>query len=292
MSNDFQWTPPGASESDMEAHLALKEGFPAYLLPSIYEWHIQACRGISSYSEVPLSGVLKFQAAARVNIRVTPDMQLHFYELHRSMNSWDQDLIASFIDYFLSQLSRQNSSFDTLNGSAADLESRLSEGGSTWAVGVINGHYRLVDRVPTGVRLAIEGVISASGQASCLLRQSWERAYGIDKNPSHAYFDAVRAVEVLSGPFFSPSDREPTLGKDINVLRTGLNKFSFVMADSARTSPSLEKVLGMMQLLWHSQTDRHGREDYQGVSVEEAQAAVLLAATLVGWLSQNAITRL
>lgn len=291
MSEDFQWTPPGATASEIKEHLALTEGFPAYLLPSIYEWHIQASRGISSYSEVPLSVVLKFQAAARVNIRVTPDTQLHFYELHQAMNSWDQKLIASFVDFFLSQLPRPSHATDTLTGYAADLESRLAQGGSTWAVGVINGRYRLVDRVPAGVRMAIESVMSTSGQASQLLRQSWERAYGIDKSPSHAYFDAVRAVEVLSCPLFSPSDREPTLGKDINVLRTGMSNFSFVMADSARTNPSLEKVLGMMQLLWHSQTDRHGREDYRGVSVEEAQAAVLLAATLIGWLSQGALKR-
>lgn len=32
----------------------------------------------------------------------------------------------------------------------------------------------------------------------------------------------------------------------------------------------------MMQLLWHSQTDRHGSEDYADVTVEGAQAAVPL----------------
>lgn len=32
----------------------------------------------------------------------------------------------------------------------------------------------------------------------------------------------------------------------------------FVMSDSVRTSPVLEKVLGVMQLLWHSQRGRHG----------------------------------
>jgi hypothetical protein len=292
MINDFMWTPPGASASEIEAHLALTEGFPQYLMPSIYEWHIFASRGSSSYSKVPLSDVLKFQAAARIHIGVTPDADLHYYQLHRAMESWSQELIAAFVDFFLSQIARPVNASNSLDGAAADLEKRLAQGGSTWAVGLINGRYRLVDRVPAGVLLAMDGIMSAAGKASHLLRQSWERAYGIDKNPSHAYFDAVRAVEVLSCPLFSPADKEPTLGKDINVLRTGMKKFSFTMADSDRTGASLEKVLGMMQLLWHSQTDRHGKDDYQGVSVQEAQAAVLLAATLIGWLSQGAVGRL
>lgn len=240
---------------------------------------------------MPLSGVLKFQAAARVHLGVTPDTDLHYYQLHQAMESWSQGLIAAFVDFFLSQIARPDPG-NTLVGDALDLEKRLAQGGSTWAVGLINDRWRLVDRVPAGVLLSVDGIMSAAGKASDLLRQSWEKAYGIDKNPSHAYFDAVRAVEVLSCPLFSPTDKEPTLGKDINVLRTGMNKFSFAMAGSSRTGPSLEKVLGMMQLLWHSQTDRHGKDDYQGVSVREAQSAVLLAATLVGWLSQGALKRI
>lgn len=292
MTNDFLWTPPGASKSEIEEHLALTEGFPPYLMPSIYEWHISATRGQSSYSKVPLSSVLRFQAAARVHLGITPDADLHFYELHQAMEEWSPKLIAAFVDFLLSQIPRPINAGNALVGDAADLEQRLAQGGSTWSVGLINGRWRLVERIPAGVLLAVESVMSDAGKASHLLRQSWERAYGIDKSPSHAYFDAVRAVEVLSCPLFSPADSESTLGKDINVLRTGITKFSFAMADSSRTGPSLEKVLGMMQLLWHSQTDRHGKDDYQGVSVQEAQAAVLLAATLVGWLSQGVLKRL
>lgn len=266
-------------------------------MPSIQEWHREAYSAIASnqfsiYSAMPVRHILEFQSAVRVNLGIREESDLAFYKFYRMMDTWDESLIASFIDYFICHLPSVRHDPSLPRDLADELERRLDHGGSTWAVGVINGRYRLVDRVPAGVRATVESVMSREGKSSELLRQSWGKAYGVDKNPSHAYFDAVRAVEVLSCPLFSPADAEPTLGKDINVLRNGIHKFSFVMADSGKSGTSLEKVLAMMQLLWHSQTDRHGKNDYQGVSVEEAQAAVLLASTLIGFFSQGAIKRL
>lgn len=73
-----------------------------------------------------------------------------------------------------------------------------------------------------------------------------------------------------------------SLGKDINVLATKPEAWTFALSGDQ----SVERLLGAFRLLWHSQTDRHGREDYEDVGVDEAQAAVLLATAIVGWLSQ------
>ncbi len=137
----------------------------------------------------------------------------------------------------------------------------------------------------------VQDTLSSADKASELLRSAWESAFGVNPKPSHAYYDAVRSVEVLSCPLISPNDGNATLGKDINVLRSGANKWQFAMSGS-RTSSPVEHVISMMQLLWHSQTDRHGRADYEDVSLAESQAAVLLASTLVGWLSKGMLTRI
>ncbi|KLU10628.1 hypothetical protein ABL57_05660 [Kocuria sp. SM24M-10] len=168
----------------------------------------------------------------------------------------------------------------------------LHTAGSGWGIGERQGRFALELRVPAGVLHTVDHVLSNQDKASSMLRSAWEKAYGVSPSPSDAYHDAVKAVEIVGAPLVSPNSDRATLGTIFRDLNDQESKgiWEFVMVGSKSTS-ALQHLISTMKLLWHSQSDRHGSEDYKDVTVEEAQAAVLLASTLVGWLSQGALRR-
>jgi hypothetical protein len=102
----------------------------------------------------------------------------------------------------------------------------------------------------------------------------------------------VRAVEVAAIPIVIPNDSGATLGRVIPALRDAPSKWRVVLTPSRGSNP-VETVAHMCELLWKSQWDRHGVADESvplNVSLEEAQTAVHLAATLVQWFTSGAVT--
>jgi hypothetical protein len=281
MTSDYVWTPVGASTEELNEFLSLRPGIPDYMRESVIGWVRNRKEG---FHGADIRFLLSFQTAAKIHIGIRADDYMNQDSLSKFLRTLQPHVFANLIHYILSEfppVSSQSAS------RASELEEILSAGGSSYAVGRVQGRYGLVDRVPAAVAETVEEVISSAGKASSLLSSAWEKAFGMTKNPSHAYSDAVKAVEVLSCPLFSPKDKLGTLGKDINVLRNDQSgKFTFVMHGG-----STEHVLAMMKLLWEGHTDRHGHADYTGVTAEEAQAAVLLASTLVGWFAKGMVTK-
>lgn len=236
---------------------------------------------------IPMASFVEFQTASHMDVGVRSSERQPPQTVRAFLHARTDRELIFYIDFELSRFVidhvRAPQRVSALNGI-------LRSSGSNWTVGDRRGRYGLVERVPSGVVKVVESVMSKQDLASSKLREAWDQAYGVNPSPSHAYQDAVKAVEILSTPLVSPNDRSATLGKDINVLRSGGHKWQFVMAGSQHIS-SVGHLVSVMQLLWHSHTDRHGQEDYEDVSLEEAKAAVLLASTLVGWLSQNALRR-
>lgn len=284
MTSDYVWTPLGATADELTEFLTLRPGIPDYTRESLISWVVN---GQVNNGYVDTDFILKFQAAARTNLGVTRGL-MGKADMGIFVRRMSPENFANLVHFMLSELS--GALTGRLSTRAQTVEDVLSSGGSSYAVGINRGRYGLVERVPAAVAETVEEVISSSGKASSLLSSAWEQAFGMNKNPSHAYSDAVKAVEVYSSPLFSPKDKLSTLGKDLNVLRNGEANFEFVMTGSQHTT-AIGHVVSMMQLLWHSQTDRHGEENYVGVSVAEAQAAVLLASTLVGWFAKGMVAR-
>lgn len=285
MTDDYVWTPPGATPEELDRFFTLRSGLPHHLFEEVIGW-IRALKADSS-GWVYWTFLVQFQTVSKEYLGVADGLYSPFERMADFLRKLEEREMIYILHFLLGEI---RSRTYRRGGEADDLESILSRGGSSWAVAPVQDRCGLVERVPVGVAETVEAVISSSGKSSALLQNAWKLAYGPEKSPSHAYFDAVRAVEVLSCPLFSPKDQEPTLGKDINVLRNKPSGFAFIMTGS-KHSTAPEHLLSMMQLLWHSQTDRHGSDDYKDVSIEEAQAAVLLASTLIGWLSKGMITR-
>ena len=284
--DDFVWTPPGVPAAELEEFLALRQGLPSHANESIYRWLVRG-KGLSDYLD--WSFMIEFQQAVRVDLgfRVVDSARVdRVLDVLRDMSETHRTWL---VDFELAKIAVPKSPYGPPTR-VSEVDKILRDAGSSWTVKVLQGRYRLAEVLPGAVFDVVESALSSTGKASDLLRSAWNFAFGVNQSPSHAYYDAVRSVEVLSCPLISPKDNIATLGKDIRVLENSLAKWTFVMADS-KEGTSVEKVISMMKLLWHSHTDRHGRGDYQDVSIDEAQAAVLLASTLVGWLGKGMLRR-
>lgn len=236
---------------------------------------------------VPMSSFVQFQTASRIDLGVAVLDFEYIGTARRVLTGMTDRVLTYYIDFLLSQAAASDT---WVTQSIRNLESILDRSGSNWTVGSRRGRWGLVERVPSGVAEVVDSVMSKQDLASGQLRKAWGEAYGVNPSPSHAYHDAVKAVEILTATLISPKNNISTLGTDIRDLRNGKHKWEFVMAGSKHET-SVEHLVSVMELLWHSQSDRHGHEDYKDVTSEEAKAAVLLASTLVGWFSQDALRR-
>jgi hypothetical protein len=61
-----------------------------------------------------------------------------------------------------------------------------------------------------------------------------------------------------------------------------------VLRDSDK-APGAKSLAAMLRTLWRGHQSRHGRPDYTDATLEEARAAVVLAATLVQWFTSGVI---
>ena len=282
--DDFVWTPPGLSEDDAATFLATREGIPENARPQILRWLI---RDKYDHESINLDEYLKFQTALRQSLGLLPRKSATTGTVREWLAGLDEGALTALVDFRLSSAYPLPSFNPKPQREVAAMKEILYSAGSSWTVGDRNDRWGLIEALPGAVLDAAQVVVSQSGKASQLLNGAWSNAFGTDKRPSHAYFDAVRAVEVFSCPLISPKDKGATLGKGISVVGNKPEAWIFALSGDQ----SVERLLGTLRLLWHSQTDRHGREDYADVSVDEAQAAVLLATTIVGWLSQGLLKR-
>lgn len=235
------------------------------------------------------SVIVAFQNASRRDLGLRAHNQVRVETALAAFRQFDMVTLTHLLDFLLMRVIYVSDAARR-PGRVEELDAILRAAGAGWRVGERGGRWGLVAAVNTGVAQVVSQVVSAADRSAALLKSAWDGAFGVNPNSSHAYHDAVRAVEVYSGPLFSPNDHKATLGKNIAVLRSKPEAWSFALAGS-QNATYVEHLISAMQLLWGSHTDRHGSEDYAGVSLEAARAAVLLASTLVGWFSLGLVTR-
>ena len=188
------------------------------------------------------------------------------------------ELCLDVVDYILYHS-------DVSLGERTDLEEFLSVGGSAWGV-TPRGLELRVDRT---LQSTAETVFKKQARPSEHLAQAWHKAWGRSPDSSGAYREAVRAVEAAYSPIVSPKNELATLGTIIADIKNKPSKFS-VRLQSDTPEENVERLLGMLQMLWKSQLDRHGTADEAvplNVSIDEARDAVALATTLVHLAQQG-----
>jgi hypothetical protein len=261
------------------------EGFPEYLREATFKWIRQAVDD-SCYDVISPAVFIDFQNAMRNSFNFTSDKWLSWdHEALGWLRGIDDDLYVNFLDYLVQH--EKGYAYIEIH----PVEQVLSEGGSVWSVQLHDDRYRVVQRVPEGVRETVNKVLTASDKASRQLRKAWADAYGVNPRPSEAYSNAVVAVEIaaLSCIKLEPKNgTEPTLSSLFSILEAERPKWKLILRDSPKV-PGAKSLATMLRTLWRGHESRHGRPDYTDASNEEARAAVMLAATLVQWFTTGVV---
>lgn len=260
---------------------ALIEAFPGYLREATFRW-FQGLFSVSS-GYVYSHKFVDFQNASRTDIGFRADTLLDWKEqVLPHLRKVDDATFTNLVDYLAS-----TTHFSA--GSEHPLERVLSEGGSAWTVIRWNrSHARLTKRVPDGVRESVRGVLGATDAASLKLQEAWLDAYGTNPRASVAYNHAVVAVETAALSVIPTTVPEPTLANLFSILEAEKPKWRLVFRDSDK-APGAKSLAAMLRTLWRGHESRHGREDYADATLEEARAAVILAATLVQWFTSGVV---
>lgn len=261
---------------------ALTEEFPSYLREALFKWIAKAAHEDRGY--IYPTEFIAFQNAARTDLGFRGSGLLSWDgEVLPLLRKIDDATFTNILDYLASITHFSNGAGEH------PAEQPLSNGGSAWTVIRWNQtKARLVKRVPDGVRKAVSGVLSATDAASIKLQEAWLDAYGTEPRASVAYNHAVVAVEIAALSVIPAAVPEPTLANLFSTLEAETPKWRLVFRDSDK-APGGKVLAAMLRTLWRGQESRHGRPDYADATLEEARAAVILAATLVQWFTSGVV---
>jgi hypothetical protein len=171
-----------------------------------------------------------------------------------------------------------------------DLQDILVAAGSVYHVQEGSPPYlaRLIGPETQG---AADALMSASGRSGQHLALAWRAIYGRPARPGEGYRECVRAVEAAAIPVVSPNNAKATLGTVIGDLRSAPDKWT-VPLDSPSPDQQIPAVIGMLELLWRGQGDRHGTPDLAvplSVTQEQAETAVHLALPLIHFFTAGVV---
>nr|WP_296076303.1 hypothetical protein [uncultured Actinoplanes sp.] len=138
----------------------------------------------------------------------------------------------------------------------------------------------------------LTAIDEADETAADHLREAWDHAYGRDPNPDTAYREAVLAVEAALVPLTLPTNPRARLGLARDHLRDAIRKWELVLPGKDALPTSVGVLVSMLTALEEGQRSRHaGTPTARRQTLEESQAAVHLAATIVQWISSGVLVR-
>jgi hypothetical protein len=159
------------------------------------------------------------------------------------------------------------------------LEQYLRLGNSTWTIAP--DRRSLTSRVdPTAEQVVVQ-VIAPQDAASDDLATAWRATYGREPDPSDAWDHSIKAVEHILKPVVCPNNAKATLGNVLGDLRSQPHRWKLVLPGT-NGDFSVNRLVAMLELIWPN-PDRHGGSTATVVALEQAQAVVHLAVTVVQW---------
>ncbi len=149
-----------------------------------------------------------------------------------------------------------------------------------------SGAYALQRRVGSEVLQTLEGMASKSDAGSQLMTRAWNKAFGRVQDNSGACLDAIRALEVVARPIFSPDDDEATLGKIISAYRDKPTKWTSTISDPEFAN----LIVASLELLWRNHP-RHGSdEEKYSLSASSTHHFLMTALWLFETLHNGAVS--
>jgi hypothetical protein len=280
------WRPLGVDEDDSD-YSVLFEDVTDWLKPSLLSWLTTTLTSNPIVVVPPIVDIHTIRSLERL-LRFTASS----IEEYTSAESAAANLLHSFIRWG-HPWRLIDATLATGSGNAKNLKQILQDAGSAWTVGERAGKSALIRRVNEGTDAAVQNTIATRGHAGKRLAEAYHAAFGVNPDPSKAYSSAVKAVEDAAKPVVSPNNHGTTLG---TIIRDVRSTASWKLPQT-RVHPDADPhdvLLGMMQMLWTGQHDRHGgaTPPPPPVSVDEAETAVMLAATLVEWFASGKVQKI
>lgn len=242
------------------------EGAPEHLRRPLYHWLTETLFD----SDDATSSMYAVMAACRIP-SVTSDNEWAAAEI--SISNYCHASSEQFLDVLHAVLQIEVTVEDVDR-----LERLLAYGGSAWTA-TLKGLQRRVDMT---AQVAFDLAAQPADVASGELKEAWSKAYGRAPDPSDAWDHAIKAVEAILIPVVVPNQAKPTLGHVVSHLATQGRLWKLLLP-GADDRYSVEPLVGMLRLLWPN-PDRHGSPEHRRApTLEEAQAVVHLAVTILQW---------
>lgn len=170
---DQVWRPLGVeTEDDVAEYDALHEGIPTWMETTFWGW---VRRSITFAKALQHEHVGKPWPEPNIIENMCLELRIPMFEIRHE--SADREVGERLLSNVISRLKGQNTPFQiadyilahTSSAKNSDLREILEHGKSAWRVGMRNGMPGLVRRVPEGVQVAADHVMSRAGQAGVRL---------------------------------------------------------------------------------------------------------------------------
>lgn len=274
----YKWQPLSTRRNGTQDYHALYTGVPKHLQGSLWTWVDICLRGTTT--RIDNGTLLMLERRLRLNLGAGKDAGDAYFVLKTRCFA-NSDFFLDVVDCLLSNYAPSASV-------TFSLESILHEAHSLWRVDSYFDEFAMLEqRVDDTTREMALEAIQTGDQASEHLQLAWISAFAKDNSPKEAYSEAVKSVEAAAWKLISPNDREATLGKMIGEFKNNPEKWSIAMP--YKTQNPHNTVLNMMETLWQGQTNRHGTGKPVDPEQITAEAATILAVTLVQWFNRGVV---
>ncbi|WXF90869.1 hypothetical protein WDV91_16460 [Curtobacterium flaccumfaciens pv. flaccumfaciens] len=277
-----RWQPPVPS-----GRVAMLDTFPSWLRTPIIPW-FRARLGASWLERFFPAMLVRFQMEMQQDFGFGVQEVYYDLEVTQFLRDCDDATFINLIDYLL--VHGEEDDYDP-SSEVSDVEllnQLLSDGGSKWTVARVGTEDRVTERVPAGVLNSVQHALTGADAAAQKLQEAWLDAFGTEPRASIAYYTAVVAVENAAFAVIPVKKTEPTLADLFSLLEADTPKWKLILRDNDR-APGGKALAQMLRTLWRGHDSRHGASEYEDVTIEQARAAVMLAATLVWWFRSGVV---
>ena len=259
-----------------EEFVALREGIPAGLHPSLLQWSRVAFTMKQPWGEEVHQARLEYAERLTNKTLLLANHRDSLSALVQALGS-DDELHLDVIDLALGWV----------GDNAADiLQQFFAESRSAYCVVMDDdGNRVLQHRQPKEMSELFDSEANQPGRAAEHLRTAWSKCFGLNPDTKGACIEAVSAIEVAAKPVVSPNNSRTTLGTLCRDMKADLSKWE----TGSQFEGSVETVLSMMNMIWQGHL-RHGDEDAPlEVPPESAEMTVQTAVLLVSWFRSGRI---